>query len=66
MQRRRGELQASIYAALCDLTLTRLGLRRINTRIASRRAIEIDSPIEPVMELPMLFRVAGGRGGCGP
>ncbi|KAF9412683.1 hypothetical protein HW555_008891 [Spodoptera exigua] len=37
---------ASIYAALCDLTLTRLGSRRINTRIASA-SHERGTPLEP-------------------
>lgn len=52
--------QASIYAALCDLTLTRLLLRRINTRIASRRTIAIDTLIDLVMELCYLeWRAVG-------
>lgn len=54
---------ASIYAALCDLTLTRLGSRRINTRRASASR-ERDRPAEPTRRdnRPgygvMLFRVA--------
>lgn len=66
---------ASIYAALCDLTLTRLGSRRINTRRASasreRGAHQPTSPrehggatrraiIDPVMELCYLeWRLSG-------
>lgn len=46
-----GGSDASIYAALCDLTLTRLGPRRINTRIASEPGPTRRVIIDPVMEL---------------